>query len=94
MLIDNLVSTNQGVSIAVLEKDLEKCVREKTEMKSELDKTVDHSQAQLNKSNDLFEQAQREVLEALKRQTIAEHEAGRFTSISIGATFWNFSEAI
>ena len=63
--------------VAVVEKDLEKSVREKIELKGELDKTIEHSQQQLHKSNSLFEQAQKEVMEALKRQTLAEHETGK-----------------
>lgn len=67
----------QNVNLTVLQSHLEKSVREKLDLKNELDKFERHSVSQNSNTTALIEDAQKEVMDALKKQTLAEHETGQ-----------------
>ena len=64
----------QSISVSVLENQLAKCQREKDDLKKELDKFEVHSAAELKTTQTLLEESQKDVMKALKDQTLAEQE--------------------
>ena len=67
----------QAHSLSVLGNQLEKSIREKTELKCELEKFERHRVLQQSTSTAMLEKSQKEVMEALQRQTLAEHETSQ-----------------